>query len=188
MTSPNLNQFFGGIAQKVPAEVSAGMKRLPAMERLHKRLAEKAGHLAPEKLLGRAEALLDIGLASILGRAFSGYRQLQEYADPQTCPPDRTYMVSLAEHRIRSRHRPALDVRLNGKTLESIGFEIDLELELKGVVLEIRGGSIRAIHTGECRGAGEVRCEGLLLCRRESKLVDLPGTIELAEEIPIVPA
>ena len=62
---------------------------------------------------------------------------------------------------------------------------ITCDLELKGLVVKVQDASIRALRIGACRAKGSVKCEGMLLIRRETKDLDLPGRITLSPGIPI---
>jgi hypothetical protein len=53
------------------------------------------------------------------------------------------------------------------------------------MTLEIRNARIKKIHAGDCKATGSFLCEGFLLAERESKPLDLPGTIDLAEGVEI---
>jgi len=66
-----------------------------------------------------------------------------------------------------------------------ITFEITCDLELKGLVVKVQDASIRALRIGACRAKGSVKCEGMLLIRRQTKDLDLPGRIALSPGIPI---
>ena len=57
---------------------------------------------------------------------------------------------------------------------------ITCDLELKGLVVKVQDASIRALRIGACRAKGSVKCEGMLLIRRETKDLDLPGRITLS--------
>jgi hypothetical protein len=54
-----------------------------------------------------------------------------------------------------------------------------VSLALKGFILKIQGGRIKAIHTGECQWTGMVRCEDLILAEEKGASFPLPGVIDL---------
>jgi hypothetical protein len=64
-------------------------------------------------------------------------------------------------------------------------FEIAAELDLKGLVATVQDARIRALRIGSCRAKGSVKCEGVLLIKRETRELDLPGRIVLGHGIPI---
>jgi len=53
------------------------------------------------------------------------------------------------------------------------------------VVLKVRGGKIREIYSGRCRGTGSLECAGVALLKKETNPFDLPGHISLGEGIDI---
>lgn len=118
-------------------------------------------------------------------RAWKKVTELLRYADPEKCPADRVYLVPLAEHVIRSEHRPSLEILLNGEKAGEIGFRLEISLALKGFILKIHGGRIKAVHNGECQWTGTVRCEDLILAEEKRVSFALPGIIDLGEGIPI---
>ena len=138
-----------------------------------------------DELSRSVEALLNVSLLDVLRRAWNKTKELARYRDREKYPPDKTYIVPLAEHTIRSRHTPHLEIRINEQPAGRIDFEIRLEVALKGLHLHIQDGRIRKIDTGECRGKGKLLCEGFLLAQREWKKLEIPGSIDLGEGIEI---
>ena len=53
------------------------------------------------------------------------------------------------------------------------------------ITREIQNALIKKIHSGVCMAKGSFLCEGLVLAERESKPLDLPGTIDLGEGLRI---
>jgi len=53
------------------------------------------------------------------------------------------------------------------------------------VVLKVRGGKIREISAGRCRGKGTLECAGVALLQKETDAYDLPGRVSLGEGIDI---
>ena len=52
-------------------------------------------------------------------------------------------------------------------------------------MLKVRGGKIREISAGRCRGKGTLECAGVALLQQETDPFDLPGRISLGEGIEI---
>jgi hypothetical protein len=63
--------------------------------------------------------------------------------------------------------------------------EIAGELELKGLIATVQDASIRALRIDSCRAKGTVKCKGVLLIKRKTRELDLPGRIVLGPGIPI---
>jgi hypothetical protein len=137
------------------------------------------------KVLAKAEGLLDIRLLDVMRWAWKKGRELEAYRDTERYPPDKTFTVPLVEHKITSTHKPRVEIRINKKTVGSVHFAVNIEIAIKGMTLEIRNARIKKIHSGDCKATGRFLCEGLLLAERESKPLDLPGTIDLGEGLEI---
>ena len=137
------------------------------------------------KILAEAGDLLDVRLLDVMRWAWKKGLELEAYRDTERYPPDKTFNASLMEHKITSNHAPHVDIRMNDKKVGSIQFAVNIEITIKALTLEIRNARIKKIHAGDCKAKGRFLCEGLLLAERESKSLDLPGTIDLGEGLKI---
>ncbi|MCG8343959.1 MAG: hypothetical protein MI685_02215 [Chlorobiales bacterium] len=138
-----------------------------------------------ETILEHLNKILDISIADILVSAWQKNNEIKKYAQPDQYPEGETFLVPLLEHTITSRHEPSLELSIDNLFRETIPFTINLELVLKGFDLEIAGGKIMKVHTGKCWGKGSVHCIDIPVTERKSKIVQLPGTIELGEGIKL---
>ncbi len=184
-----LRELFSG-GDPGPALVIRGeIEAAAQVARMKDVLREKAPAIrwrtTRAEILEKLDALLDVDLAAVMTRAWKKVTELHRYADPEKCPADCVYLVPLAEHVIRSEHRPSLEILLNGERVGEIEFRLEISLTLKGFILKIQGGLIKAIHTGECQWTGTVRCEDLTLAEEKRGSFPLPGVIDLGEGIPI---
>lgn len=93
----------------------------------------------------------------------------------------------MAEHTIKSEHKPYIEILINDKSVGKIDFNINISLTLKGIILKIRDGKIQEIQTGSCKGKGTIKCENFVILEKETESISLPGSINLGEGIPIVP-
>ncbi len=130
--------------------------------------------------------LSDIGLDDILLRAWAKYRHLRQYRDAEKYPPDETILVPLAEHSVTSTHKPYVEILVGERRVGRITFEIQLKLDLEGVVLKVRDGKIWEVKSGRCRGEGRITVGAATLIEKETPLIDLPGVIKVPKgfEIP----
>jgi hypothetical protein len=138
-----------------------------------------------DKILAEAGGLLDIRLQDVMCWAWKKGRELEAYRDTERYPPDKTFSVPLVEHKITSTHTPRVDIRMNDKKVGSIHFAVTIEIAIKAMTLEIQNARIKKIHAGDCKAKGRFLCEGVLVAERESKPLDLPGTIDLGEGLEI---
>lgn len=186
-----LSDFFGGkggliLGARPDLDTQQAMKNL--RDTLEHKLKGLQWSVAREEICRQVQALLQVDLAGILLRAWKTWSELLNYTDPQRYPPERSYLVSLAEHEVKSRHRPSLEILFNQEVVGKIPFQIDLSLALKGAVLTIQAGRIKTIRTGSCLGRGVLKCENLVLLEQKSRTIELPGLIDLGEGVAIGPA
>lgn len=183
-----LNLFTGG-EKKLSLEPHPQIEAAAAVARVKETLTAKAPALrwtsAKAEILDKLDALLHVDLATLMSRAWKNYAQLHAYTNPQKYPPDHTYLVPLAAHRIRSEHHPTLDILLNREKRGEIQFDLDISLTLKGFILKIQAGRIMAIHTGEIEGEVRLLCEEVLLVEKKSASLLLPDILDLGEGLPI---
>lgn len=184
-----LLDFFTGGGKELTFAPHLEIEESASVARVKEVLTAKVPALrwtaAKTKILDKLSALLKVDLATVMCGAWKKYPKLLDYADPEKCPPDRTYLVPLAEHVIKSAHRPSLEILLAGELVGKIEVRLEISLALKGFILEIQGGRIKAIHTGDCQGAGAVKCEDLVLVEEKGETFHLPDLIDLGEGIQI---
>lgn len=122
--------------------------------------------------------LLNVDMCDVLVGGWNKSVVLRRYLDLQRYPPDKTFIVHLSDHSIRSEHRPYLEISISGIS-ERLEFTLVLELELKGFKLKIRGGEIHEILNGDCHGKAKLSCGPALLWETETGTLFLPGSIKL---------
>lgn len=125
--------------------------------------------------------LLNVSLLDIIVRAWNENNLFEKYLDPEKYDPKESVLISLNKHSVTSSHSPHIDVSLNGKKLGQIDLKIDLALTIEGVILEIRGGQLQEIQFGNIKGQGTLKCEDLVLLKRDTGTIEFPGTIRFSE-------
>lgn len=129
--------------------------------------------------------VLDVDIVGVLLGGWKKFRQLQQYRDSTKYPPEETILLSLTEHSIASSHHPKIEILAGEVAVGSLEFTITLALKLEGVVLKVRGGRIREVSAGRCRGKGTLACAGVALLERETERFELPGRVSLGDGIEI---
>lgn len=157
-------------------------------EKLKKETKDVKWSLVSDEMTNKILDLLNIKIKDILVGAWDKSKEIKRYLNKDACYPDETILVSLAEHTIRSEHKPSLELLLNDKPIGSIEFNISIALHLNGIILRIKGGKIRQIHTGACKGSGRIKCEDFTLLERKTEAFSIPGVIELGEAETITAA
>ena len=157
------------------AKLKEAVTRLPGIE---------WGPVAKE-IEAKIGEVLDVDIAGVLLGGWKKYRQLQQYRDTAKYPPEETILLSLVEHSIASSHHPKIEILAEQVLLGSLEFTITLALKLEGIILKVRGGKIREISSGRCRGKGALACAGVTLLEKDTEPFELPGRISLGEGIEI---
>ena len=129
--------------------------------------------------------VLDVDIVGVLLGGWKKYRQLQQYRDTTKYPPEETILLSLTEHSIASAHHPKIEILAGEVPVGTLEFTITLALKLEGIVLKVRGGKIREIVAGRCRGKGTLECAGVALLEKETERFELPGRVSLGDGIEI---
>jgi|GEM_PF-3246813 len=190
----------------------AGLFRSASRERVRdaaRRLADEAKtvRIVPETLSGevyasvftavmdRLDEILPVDLPrDVLAGAWSRYRGLQEYRDPERYPPGERYTMALMlSQTITSEHAPSVTpvVEFAGQRVElqTITLPVALELTVEGGELGIEDARIVSLSTGTCtyKVTMHVRYgEGAetLVAEKEGTL-DVMPRYEFAEGVPI---
>lgn len=141
------------------------------------RMVLPAGELASE-LSGPITEMLAVDLGDILAGGWRTYRRLQ---DAFIASRAETVLVPLAEHDVTSIHRPHIELLLNDTVVGRIEFEVQLSLELEGVVLKLRDERVVDVLAGRVRARGSLACEGIPIVEHAPppillrEVVALPG-------------
>ncbi len=140
------------------------------------------------ELMAQLESVLDVDLGKLVFSAWERYRLLCKYSDKEAYPPEQTILVPMAEHKIKSTHRPYVEIMVNDTPVGRLDFDIRLTLDLEGLVLKVRAGKVTEICAGLCRGTGTLKCGDVLITQQKTRKFELPGRIDLGEglEIPRV--
>ncbi len=184
-----LRHFFACGNEVVPREWPQELESGTAMADLKDKVrADARGVRWPAafaEIKKSVEPLLDVEIPALLAAAWNKCRLLSKYLDRDRYPPDKTVMLPLAEHTVKSEHRPVIEIYLNDHLIGKINFLVTVSLVLEGLTLKIRGGRIVEILTGSCTGKGTISCENCLLAERATAPFALPGSIKLGDGIPV---
>lgn len=129
--------------------------------------------------------VLDVSFADIFCGGWAKLQQLQEYRDVDKHPRDEVSQVSLAKHKISSKHAPKLQLYLDEKLVAELAIDIELVLKLEGFIVRISSGRITDILAGTYQGTGKISCRGITLAQESSRKFALPGTWTIEGGFPI---
>ena len=137
--------------------------------------------------------VLNVGLDDVMVAAWKKYHGFRELADPEKHPPEETILVPLAKHAVQSAHKPHVDLKIKDVLVGSIQLDVQVALELEGLVLKVQGGKICDVKAGSCQASGSLKCslkskvgsKELLSLERKTGKLELKGAISLGDGIPI---
>ncbi|MBZ5538076.1 MAG: hypothetical protein LAO31_19145 [Acidobacteriia bacterium] len=188
-TQMNLKDWFALPGDDLPPAARTAVESSRFMPALREALLKESRAIkwgaVSDVLVKKILETLDVPLLDILLPAWKKYREIEEFADPKKYPPADTYLVSLAEHTVKSEHHPYVEVLFKGATLGRIDFTLTVELTLEGFVLQIQGGRIKAIRTGTIKGQGSLALETTVVLEKDFGSIELPGMLQLGEGIPL---
>jgi hypothetical protein len=163
------------------AAMEAGLPAARVEEAVKKANDNRAVPISSAAFIAAIGGILNVPLLDIIVRAWNEGKLFRKYLDPETYDPEEVISITLKEHEVTSTHQPKIDVVLNGQTIDSIEFQLDVVLTLEGVILQVQGGNIRKVQSGRVKGKCTIKCENMILFERKTEAMDLPGTVQFPE-------
>jgi hypothetical protein len=131
-----------------------------------------------------AEAM-HVSVLATLANGWKHYTMFMEDVRRSRSNPEVEIVSAIAEHSIHSTLHPFVDVRLGGKTVHEIAFEVSLVTTIKGLLLGLKKGEIVSVEMGECEWTGKIAVAGVDVLERKLKKLALPGHLRLKRGIAI---
>lgn len=146
------------------AEVLAGVAdRLPGGEGLAKAIE------------GALDQAFDVELGDVLLASWEQADALTKALTDDS--KDEVVVLPLLDHTVASTHSPTIDLFCGAKRLAELPLEIQLDLQLKGLALELKGGKVTGVRSGEISGHGACTIGGVALVEKETPPMALPGRL-----------
>jgi hypothetical protein len=123
------------------------------------------------------DELFQVPLEDVLASGWNTIGAYGEAMKASRADAGRIFPLLLADHVLASSHEPYVEVDWGPKSVCKIHFLISLELELKGIQLEIRAGRIEAVDAGSCKGSAVFGLGQTELLRRSTPEFRLPGKV-----------
>ena len=82
--------------------------------------------------------------------------------------------MSLTTHKIDSSHHPTVDLFLDGKSIVTIGIEVEVARSIAGVLAVVQHGRLTEIKSGRCAVSGLLAVQQIEITKRQRKF-DLPA-------------
>lgn len=130
---------------------------------------------------------LDIDLEDLLVSTWARSLALAKYLDPTKYPPDQTIAAHLAEHTVKARLKPTVEVLFNDQVVGNIPLDVTLSLLVKGGIVTIKGGRILSLATGTCQAKGKVAIAGTTIAEKKLQPLKLPGDLDFGKGREINP-
>ena len=127
------------------------------------------------------DRILDVNMFDIMCGAWAKLKSLQAYRNQKKHPPGEISIVPMGEHKIRSKHRPSIEILFGEKRIFELQIEVLLKLKLKSFILKIQDGCIHEIKAGSFMIAGMIKCGQQKIIEKKSPEYDLPRSIVLKE-------
>lgn len=183
-----VSRFFFADAQDAGAKLAQASAGDEVMFEVKRRLAGVPGlewSTVASSIGAELYEALDIGLDQILIPAWHHYEPLCRALAPDRLPRHQFHLLPLAEHTVRTVHQPSVELLVSDRALARFRFDVDLALTLHGAILNVRGGLIREISAGTCRGRGALSCGGVTLVEADRHPFALAGVIDFGEGVEL---
>jgi hypothetical protein len=131
---------------------------------------------------GALEGLFTPRLDDILARSWGKLQAVSDALKATATDPAALAVVPLLDHAITSKHTPKIDLVVAEQALCTLAFDITLGLQLKGVLLQVKGGRIAGLTAGACEGQGTLALAGKTLISKKTPAFALPGRLDFARE------
>ena len=158
-----VNQLFRN--RKMTDNQHPGIESTGKVVELKKALSQKKPQIGTldfsGKILEKAPELLNIKLKDVLASAWLKHQQVEQCLEQSKKSPDETFLVPLIDHTVTSEHHPQVEISVDGVSLGKVDFKILLKLELKGIILKIKGDKIEGVKAGSCQCKASLTCEGI---------------------------
>jgi hypothetical protein len=147
-------------------------------------LSEVTRAAAANELSKVASGLLNVGLTDVLIMAWRKHSTLAAAARRTADNANTEELVDLATHRISWLYQPYVELFVDNLKVATINFQINLNFEVKGLVVAIRAGRLTAVHAGSCIVTAALAAEGLKIAERTAQF-ELPFVIHLGDGVPL---
>lgn len=154
-------------------------------------LTRRTSQLLDHKIAAELQGLLDtLDLGDLVLGGWAHCQELIAAGRRTSAAPDRPEDVVLASQKIMSNHHPAVEVIVNGRSIGALVFDVEISLELHGVIAEVVAGRLTSIRCGEGVVAAQLCLEQRLLAKRDAPfavgaVVSLRGGIPLARPVDV---
>lgn len=148
-------------------------------------LTAAAQRVAEGEMASVVDSFLGMDLFDVAAGGWRRHTALTDAARRTRATPGSEEVVALATHEITSRHRPYVDVLVDGVNLGTLDVGLDLTFRITGLVAVVRDAHLAALRSGECKLSAYLTVQQILLAKRQAQL-DLPGIWRLHHPLPLL--
>lgn len=131
------------------------------------------------------DSFLGLDLFDVAAGGWRKHADLTAAARRTRAAPGSEEVLALATHEITSRHRPYVDVLMDGVKIGTLEVGLDLAFRISGLVAVVRNAELVAVRSGACVLDGSLTVQQILLAERQGQL-DLPGIWHLHTPLPLL--
>lgn len=152
------------------------------------RLTSAGSRAVYQRIAEVAAELADVDVADVVAAGWRRHTALADAARRTLHDPGSEELVDLATHHIRSVHRPQVEVLVDGVTVGSVPFVLQLGVKVEALVAVVRAGRLAEIRFGRGRLMASLSCVDVTIAAREAD-IDLAAAVALgAEGVPLLHA
>lgn len=131
-----------------------------------------------------AEAMR-VSVLQTLANGWKHYEMFMKDVRESRTNPEVEIVSAIADHSIHSTLHPFVDVKIGGKTVHEIAFNVSLVTAIRGLLLGLKKGEIVSIEFGDCDWTGKIAVAEVDVLERKLKKLTLPGHLRLKHPIAI---
>ena len=128
---------------------------------------------------------MHVSVLATLANGWKHYTMFIEDVRRSRSNPEMEIVSAIADHTIDSTLHPYVDVRLAGKTVHEIAFDVSLVTTIRGLLLGLKKGEIISVEFGDCEWTGKIAVAEVDVLERKLKKLTLPGHLRLKHGIAI---
>ncbi|WP_371656539.1 MULTISPECIES: hypothetical protein [unclassified Streptomyces] len=148
-------------------------------------LTAAADQAVEREMAAVIDSFLGLDLFDVAAGGWRKHADLTAAARRTRAAPGSEEVLALATHEITSRHRPYVDVLMDGVKIGTLEVGLDLAFRISGLVAVVRNAELVAVRSGACVLDGSLTVQQILLAERQGQL-DLPGIWHLHTPLPLL--
>ncbi|MEU5435980.1 hypothetical protein AB0G73_21725 [Streptomyces sp. NPDC020719] len=149
-------------------------------------MTSAAGRAVEHELATVVDNFLGLDMFDLMVGGWCRYAALREAAHRTRDVPGSEEVVAMATHRIKSAHRPYIDVYVDGAKIGTLEVELTVVFWISGLVCVVRDAHLTGVRSGQCAVDASLEVRGATLAERRGRRLDLPGAFALRAPVPLL--